>query len=66
MPTIAPFHLKGGRTYHFRDECWAWWDRPPEARIHGTAGKKPHDECFELLAREFHRGSPPVKAMDKP
>ena len=56
MSTIGPWYLPDGDVYHFRDDCNRGGENLRDSRrVDGTGRKRPCEECFVLLASEFHR-----------
>ena len=49
MATVAPFYLRGGAVYHFRDDCK--YSQGGEQAA-GTSNRMPCDECIGLVQRE--------------
>ena len=49
MGTVAPFRLRNGAVYHFRDDCQF---SQGGVQNEGTGERRPCDECIRLVQKE--------------
>lgn len=49
MATVAPFRLRDGAVYHFRDDCQF---SQGGVRVEGAGERRPCDECIRLVQKE--------------
>ena len=49
MGTVAPFRLRNGAVYHFRDDCQFSQEG---VKDDGTGERRPCDECIRLVQKD--------------